>query len=151
MGAESESSAATECCCSPPRCCLGYCRHVQQARGLSLVHSCREAHLYWVSNTYNQHARWTLPTPPPRNSSQRSCMPKQITCAGICTPACSSAGWHSSAVSCPASPSAAVIWSITPQGAPTHRFCIAQQEHTAEQSMGTAWMPWMMPCTRRVR
>jgi hypothetical protein len=41
---------------------------------------------------------------------------------GMFTCAMTSAGWHSSASSCPAPPSADVIWSMTPQGAPTTKF-----------------------------
>ncbi len=45
-------------------------------------------------------------------------MPQKRRCGGMGAQPCTSAGWQRSASSLSASPRAAVIWSITPQGAP---------------------------------
>ena len=45
-------------------------------------------------------------------------MPQKRRCGGMGAQPCTSAGWQRSASSRSASPRAAVIWSITPQGAP---------------------------------
>lgn len=60
---------------------------------------------------------WRPVSPPIPQPSPES-TPQNCKCGGMAAPPCTSAGWQRSASSRASWPSAADIWSITPQGAP---------------------------------